>query len=113
VWDTHGFIASFPSANIVIPVNGWYSGIAYICAASYTAHNGRIGISINGTEIAADRVSFPTGTGAMMNALNVMFSMRYCVKGDIITVGWDTSSVAINMVTSGEAGCSCAVWRSC
>jgi hypothetical protein len=112
VWDTAGFTASLPSTNIVIPMPGWYSGIAYICAASYTAHFGRIAIKINGTEVSADREAFGTATGAMLNALQTIFTMRYCNKGDIVTVTWDTSSVAIDMNTNGEQGCTCAVWRN-
>ena len=112
LWDTAGFVASFPTTNIVIPMPGWYSGIAYICAASYTAHYGLIEININGSIISADRVSFDTANGTMMNALTTIFTMRYCNKGDIITVSWDTNNAAIDLNPYGEQGCTLAVWRN-
>jgi hypothetical protein len=114
VWDTGGFIASLPTANIVIPRNGWYSCIAYINTTVYTYHVGRIDILINGTIFDSERLQMNNNsTQGLMNANSVYMADRYCYTGDVITVAWDTNGMTgITLHNGGENGCACTVWRT-
>lgn len=112
VWDTGGFIASFPTTNIVIPREGWYSCIAYINTSVTTYHIGRIEILVGGTVQDSARLALNNSSG-LMNALSVYMASRYCYRGDVITVAWDTNGVTgITLSNGGENGCACTVWRT-
>jgi hypothetical protein len=109
-YDTAGFVASFPSTNIVIPQAGWYSIIAYAKAGGSPGHTGQLIIRCNGVDLVSDRCTF-LADGNVDNGLNIAMSWYYFSKGDVITVFWDTNGVTVSTSTQGEPGVSCAVWR--
>jgi hypothetical protein len=113
VWDTGGFVTSFPNYYITIPRNGWYSCIAYINTTVYTYHVGRIDILVNATVFDSERLQMHDNSAALlMNANSVYLADRYYYAGDVITVLWDTNGVSgITLHNGGENGCACTVWR--
>jgi hypothetical protein len=110
LYDTGGFIAAFPTTNIVIPVTAWYSVICYVNTPTDTAHTGLLQIFVNGVEIRSKRNTFNAANG-MLNALVATLSGYPFTKGDVVKMRWDSNGTSLAMQTGGEAGCSCSVWR--
>lgn len=113
VWDTDGCI-TVPSTNVVIQYPGWYSIVGYVNTSTTSnpgsAHYGYLQIHRNGTELHAARINFSAASGGF-HAMTIAVAAYYLVKGNYLTLSWDSNNVTLTPQTGVEQGMNLTVWR--